>query len=556
MDFRLLLASLEPDRRSAYLREGVSLAQAGQAPRPAAIDPGAPPNPDRLDDLGSAHDLALQRWSVIVPDHGGDDLFARIAPLVALREREQGARMLGAAPGEPFKVPPGMTFEQSSRWIQARLNPLPDARRPRYLLILGGPEQVSLDLQQALSVYYYVGRLAFDDPQGYGDYAKKVVAFAQPGSWSDAPRALAYAVRTESGDDATDDGHEKWLSPIVEGSADPMNQCPIAFKDLSPTPGEASARQLLQLAGAASPTVLISLSHGLGRSRSRPWTDDELRRLQGAMHFGGHGDPLRADDVARGDFLPGGIWFYFACFGAGTPSTSAYGHWLRTISPNLDVLQALPHNGRPFIAALPQAALANRRGPLAIMGHLDLAWSYSYDARLTQRRGQAQRFMRLTRLAGRDRERPRLGPIFHSMMGDLPQVQNDLLDRYDDEARTAAPADLRTRAKLWMLRQDLRAYLLLGDPAVYLPVSPRPKPGPVNRSAIFGFEPTAEAPTPAPAPGVGLDRLVAAVLACIAEKAQPEAAAAELGVPVVDLQRWIEVYKDAGRDALARGLLK
>ena len=95
-------------------------------------------------------------------------------------------------------------------------------------------------------------------------------------------------------------------------------------------------------------------------------------------------------------FLPGGMWFYLACFGAGTPASSAYHPWLSRLSDEGAyggslgaVLRALPAPGeRPFVAALPQAALASPRGPLAVIGHLDLAWTYGFSGtkRLTESR--------------------------------------------------------------------------------------------------------------------------------------------------------------------------
>ena len=557
MDLRLLLASLDDDFQASYLKDGIPLTKIQRAPQPGAIDPNSPPLNihSLMDSLGSPHNLPAQRWGVIVPEQGGDELMARIAPLVELRVGEQATELLGDAPGQPFKVPPRMTLEQASQWIQDKLNPMTDAQRPRYLLILGSPDQVSIELQQALSGYYYVGRLAFDDPAGYGEYAKKAVDFSLPENFSSTPRALSYTVRSDSGLDAPDDGFDKLMTPMVASSQNPLARSPLPFQETSPPPGQATAQQFLQLARDPRPTILMSLSHGLGRSKSRPWSEEELRKFQGMMYFGGRRDPLRAEDVAKGDFLPGGVWFYFACFGAGTPAQSAYRHWLQAISPNLDVLRALPQNGSSFIAALPQAALANRRGPLAVMGHLDLAWSYSYDQKLSRHRGQAQRFVRLTQLAKRDGERQRIGPIFQGLLSDLPQVQTDLTSQYDGEAQASllgvpASIDPRARANLWMLRQDLRAYILLGDPAAYLPLTPPPKPEPVSLGAIFSFEPTSAAAPATSASSVTLDKLVDTVLACIGEKKSIAVAASELGVSADELGRWVESYKNAGRAAL------
>ena len=80
------------------------------------------------------------------------------------------------------------------------------------------------------------------------------------------------------------------------------------------------------------------------------------------------------------------MWFCLACFGAATPPRSMFYSWLAMLGgqpayENLleDVLRSLPRPGeRPFVAALPQAALANPEGPLAVIGHSDLAWVFGF----------------------------------------------------------------------------------------------------------------------------------------------------------------------------------
>jgi hypothetical protein len=606
VDLKPLLASL--DDKEPYLKEGLPVDTAKRAPQPGEIDPGKPPNPTHLSaDGASPNDLTEQRWGVIVPEgKDGDELFARVKALVELREQEQNAQLDCIRLGEPFRVPPKMSFQDGARWIQTTLNQMLDWRRPRYLLIVGRPDQVSIELQQALSVYYFVGRLAFDKLDGYSQYAAKAVEFARPDRLSSTARVLSYTVRTASGLDATDDGFIKLMKPIVNLSAAEAaatakliaggraagTRIKEPFTDMSPGAGSATVDNFLEMARDPNPTVLMSLSHGVGRSKKNQWTEAELRRSQGMMYFGSGADPLRAEDVATGDFLPGGIWYFFACFGAGTPSISAYWHWLQKIAPNVDVLRALPKEGTAFIAALPQAALANPRGPLAVMGHLDLAWNYSYDSKMTAHSGQAQRFMNLASLAGRDADPRRVGQVFQTLLRGLPEVQSELADHYDNDARAAATnaaqsADERERATLWMLRQDLRAYILLGDPAAYLPVAKDPTPvaKPIDPDSIVGFrtlrdkEPVAVVSSPAvqaePPPvaqpstpvvanlsslgvvssSLDLDALTDAVLQAISS-GDAAAAARDLGISARSMSQYVDTYKNAGRDALSRKLAK
>src|SRR6185436_10307699 len=131
--------------------------------------------------------------------------------------------------------------------------------------------------------------------------------------------------------------------------------------------------------------VLLSVSHGLGAPRGGWKSGGEQRALQGALALGG-GDVLSAAELRDKRFLAGGMWFCLACFGAATPAESVYHAWLSLLAEQgahtgrLEaVLKSLPKPGeRPFVAALPQAALANPEGPLAVIGHVDLAWTYAF----------------------------------------------------------------------------------------------------------------------------------------------------------------------------------
>src|SRR5690242_18807738 len=103
---------------------------------------GAPPperTPREVDafsyDSPSANpnDLPEQRWSVIATKGtAGDEALAAVAPLIALREEEQGAKVC------PFRVDADMDVTTALRWRKEVLHAedVSEAERPRYLLIL------------------------------------------------------------------------------------------------------------------------------------------------------------------------------------------------------------------------------------------------------------------------------------------------------------------------------------------------------------------------------------------------------------------------------------
>ena len=210
------------------------------------------------------------------------------------------------------------------------------------------------------------------------------------------------------------------------------------------------------------------------------------------------------------------------------------------------MLDTLPQGSDPpFVAALPKAALANPDGPLAVLGHVDLAWSYSYDGRLTGGGSHLERFLSLAKLAESSETEPvRVGAVLSEFVRDLARINAELTDCYDEDEKSvkrgvARPVDPVKRAHLWMLRQDLGAYVLLGDPAAHLPRTRSPHP-------------SARAPDlRSPVPDPDVEVMAKAVLALIRGDSSPWAVAARAGVPVGELQRWEQIYKDAGKAALA-----
>jgi hypothetical protein len=368
---------------------------------------------------------------------------------------------------------------------------------------------------------------------------------------------------------ATAGGHAKLIQPCHDRCArtarDKARAFPASAVELHGAPAP-DPDELLALAAARHPSVLLSMSHGLGPPRRRPWSPAEARAHQGAMSFGAEG-ALAAQDVAGEPFLPGGLWIYFACFGAGTPRTSAYHHWLDMLAhhgmaglgPVSATLRGLDQGGGGFVSGLAKAALANPDGPLAVLGHVDLAWSYGYeelcvgdDRRVTGSNRSLNFFNLMTKLVAGERA----GAASLTLKLQQAAVSAELTAHYDrykraGEAEGATPAERLALGNLWMLHQDLLGYALLGDPAVRLPLARRAAGDPGARraaAAAAAAAPVAAAPVAADAGA--LDRLEQAALA-VAGGASPGALAAQLGVPRSELAEAAEVYREAGRAALS-----
>jgi hypothetical protein len=234
--------------------------------------------------------------------------------------------------------------------------------------------------------------------------------------------------------------------------------------------------ELLRTGGAVRSGVMLSVSHGLGKPRQGWSSLEQQRARQGALRLAS-GDVLTAEELRNTPFLPEGMWFCLACFGAATPPRSAFQAWLTLLAReggqkdlSREVLESLPKEGeRPFLAALPQAALANPRGPLAVIGHSDLAWTYGFTA------GGSSR-SRASRIAGALEvmaNGSRAGVALDALMRAYREVNDGLMAEYQErqDARLEGrpdPVDPVEHATRWMERNDLRGYVLLGDPAARL----------------------------------------------------------------------------------------
>jgi hypothetical protein len=481
------------DTTGAVLEDGLDweAATKGNPPKKDAETAGTRLRADGAD----PSDLYEQRWGVIVPQGTqGKRLRELVAPLIALREEQQGDKAL------VYEVPPNMSVEDTWRWWTDEYNsdthdgkPFDEADRPRYLLALGGPELISWEFQTTAGVDLFMGRLTFPNEADYEAYVGKVLKHERAPAASPA-QAIFHTVR--DGTPATNAGYQGLMVPALEAARRGAERNSFATKDivvLGEDSLNVSVDDFLRAAAVPSPTMLFSVSHGIGAPR-RGWrTVEEQHRFQGAMKFG-DGLKLTHEEVASGAFLPGGTWFFFACLGAGTPSTSEYHHWLKRLQelglfPGSldDVLRSLPAKGQaPFVARLPQAALANPDGPVAVIGHVDLAWTFSFqevrmvkDPRTNQdtvgTRNRTSRFEDIFRqlVAGK-----RMGAAYNSLNTVFNNANGELTSIFDKEAKDASQGlafaeDLAKKVKkatLWMERQDIAAYVTLGDPAAHLNV--------------------------------------------------------------------------------------
>jgi hypothetical protein len=447
-----------------------TLAETAHAPDTANLAPVS-----HLDPGGDPGSLRDQGWGVIVPrGEAGDRLLALARPLLDQRAADQERE----AP--VYRVPPGMSRAEAASWIDRKLvgNEMHDDI-PGYLLVLGAPDQISFELQQVLGGGFSVGRLAFDDETAYAAYIDKLLAREK--APAEPARAVYFAAR--DGSPATELGRRRLVEPCVADAEQQRAAGRFAAREIVAIDDDDPARAADRLlAAAADPAVVLSCSHGAGAPRGG-WPSPTARRArQGSLWLGGD-RTVDAELVARSAFAPGGAWLMFACFGAGTPARSVYHPWLSRLQAQGEhavdlgaVLASLPGEGEPaFVSALAQAALANPRGPLAVIGHLDLAWSYAFCD--LEKRTRSERHRRFHELVAQLVNGTRTGlALGGSLTRARNQVQGELAIAAGDSAEAAAAPPAPEQVRLghrWMALRDLEGYIALGDPAARLNVPGR-----------------------------------------------------------------------------------
>lgn len=389
-----------------------------------------------------AHDLSQTGWGVIFTQNDRAMIKRRLESFLEKRARSAGPLY------KEMIYRPG---ESSHDFLWKRHGSAPGvfrpSRMPYFLLIVGSPEEIPFEFQYQLSINHAVGRLYFDEPEGYEEYAAKVLkaermsrplsrrtVFFSPDKeervLQGVKNYLVYPMK-----ERLENWTQEWTFEIYEGA-------------------KAGKRELANLlVGQDRPGLVLVASHG--KSITPGHADQEA--LQGAIDCGD--GAFNAEDIGE-DSPPGGqVVFLFSCHGVGTPLEDSFPDLL----PNLMEARPDPIALRPFVAKLPQTLL--RRGTLAVVGHVDRSWTHSF---LWQTFGQ--KIEALETLADSLKQAlagERIGHALRSLNRLHNAIAANLLVPLE-QLRNGEEVEPYHLKMLWIASNNMRNLIVLGDPAVYV----------------------------------------------------------------------------------------
>jgi hypothetical protein len=407
-------------------------------------------------------DLAQTGWGVVFAQADGDRVDAireALGELLARRRAQAGERYREYAGEAGYRV--GESKQKFLARHGAGPGPVDPDKVPYYLLLVGSPESISYRFQAQLDVQFAVGRLWLESLDDYAAYARSVVA-AETGAVRRSRGITLFGVRNPD-DRATQLAAGELVLPLAEALSAAHPDWQVAT-----LAGEAARKADLAgvLGGESSPALLFTSSHGMGFPRDDPrqlphggallcqdWPGPKEgggRPISEAEYFSG-------DDVAADARLHGLVSFHYACYGAGTPQSDDFSH--RGGAERREIA------ARPFVARLPQRLLAHPRGgALAVIGHVDRAWGYSFGWP-----GAGRQLAVFTSTVKRLLDGHPVGSAMEPFNQRYAELASDLADELEsiELGKVPDPGEL---AGLWTASSDARNYVILGDPAVRLAV--------------------------------------------------------------------------------------
>jgi hypothetical protein len=396
-------------------------------------------------------------WGVLFASDADPAIKVALDPLLKLREQQ----VANPAYFKIFDGAQGVLPDQTAiSWLANMGVGLatvdPDNGIPYHLLIVGSPTRISFEFQYTLDLQWSVGRLDFDTTAEFAAYAKAVVDYETAAEVRQGKKVVMWM--PANGDLAT--------NLLCNDVGLPFLQKPIGMKqgfDLTAFIATRATKPTLSdiftgkaLDNGPPPALLFTGSHGLEVGPADP-TDQ--RERQGALvtQEWQPGKPVGNDacfaaaDLSADADLRGMIHVIFACFGGGCPEADNYPTSGTPVKPLMS---------HAVVGRLPQRLLA--KGALAVVGHIDRAWSFSFQTGSGLPQNQLLRSILEGIMLG--------FPVGYAM--DVENLQWGTYAALLGIALGPVPGGPppAALANLVIARDDARNYALFGDPAVRLRV--------------------------------------------------------------------------------------
>lgn len=341
--------------------------------------------------------------------------------------------------------------------------PVQPEKIPYYLLLVGDPTEIPFEFQYQLDLRHAVGRLSFPTPEEYAAYAANVVA-EEKRCQSAPPRAerrASFFCPAHRGEDVEERLLEQLVLPLTEA----LRERPEKGWTIQTALQKAATRERLLdlLGGSDAPDLLFTACHGLIYDGDAA----ELRDEQGSLLCYGHHGRADISRYAVGAAalnghvnLAGRVTFHFGCFSAGVPIWDGY-EKMPDGSPKL-------YSPHPFTTGLSRRLLGKPgTGALAVIGHVDRAWTYSFVSR--NEKPRLSTFEECLRRLLRGEPVGRALETFNLRYAALSAEWLRLREREQLEAwAKPEPDEMVDTFCTWL---DARSFVVLGDPAVRLPVA-------------------------------------------------------------------------------------
>jgi hypothetical protein len=442
--------------------------------RVARVIRGETPDPDQIADLAARQQAATTDrlavifgrdperfdqvgWALIAADDIDPEIIKALAPLRDRRQSQAGDLYV-----ELWGPASGVHANEDSQAFLIRhgvdANDVADPDQlPYYVLLVGGPDEISFSFQSQLGVQRAVGRVHFDTPAEYAFYAANVVAGeSSPLPVSGASKVHVFATRNP-GDLPTALSASRLAAPLVQ---DLTGQAGVT-SDIGETATKDRLRKLLQ--GDEHLDLLFTATHGIGQ------VGPHQRDVQGALVCQDWQGELHSDGRLTGaEYLAGGdldagrrvsptVVFSFGCYSAGTPHATDF----------IDAPNPAASADPPFVARLAQRLLAHPLGGcLAFVGHVDRAWNLSFLFK-----GVKPRILPFSSSLGAFLAGAPLGMAMEYVTLRYATTATELVNLLQKIRAWKFVVDDRELAYLWLATNDAKNFLIVGDPAIRLPVA-------------------------------------------------------------------------------------